>query len=71
MYKIVNYTEKKFSVWCQGSFPKKKTKIVQFLRFVIITQNPFEVNLTIVGVKIGHDHKWDIYNPLQTCTSLR
>jgi hypothetical protein len=21
------------------------------------TQNPFEVNLTILGVKIGHDHK--------------
>jgi hypothetical protein len=35
------------------------------------TQNPFEVNLTIVGVKIGHDHKWGIHNPLQTCTSLR
>jgi hypothetical protein len=31
------------------------------------TQNPFEINLTIVGVKIRHDFKWDYHNPLLGC----
>jgi hypothetical protein len=35
------------------------------------TQNPFEVNLTILGVKIGHDHKWGYHNPIQACAGLR
>jgi hypothetical protein len=28
------------------------------------TQNPFEVNLTIVGVKIQHDYKWGCDNSI-------
>jgi hypothetical protein len=28
------------------------------------TQNPFEVNLTIVGVKIQHDYKWGYQNTI-------
>jgi hypothetical protein len=27
------------------------------------TQNPLEVNLTIVGFKVRHDHKWGYHNP--------
>jgi hypothetical protein len=45
------------------------TQRVRFPRFKIRTQNPFEVNLTIVAVKIGHDDKWGCHKPLQTCTS--
>jgi hypothetical protein len=32
-----------------------------------IWTNKFEVNLTIVGVKIRHDHKWGYRSPVQTC----
>jgi hypothetical protein len=35
------------------------------------TQNPFEINLTIVGVKIRHDFKWDYLNPIQTFRLLQ
>jgi hypothetical protein len=37
---------------------------------VYCIQTSFEVNPTIVGVKIRHDFKWSYHNPLQTCTSL-
>jgi hypothetical protein len=33
------------------------------------SHNPFEVNLTIVAVEIGHDHKWGCHNPVRICTS--
>jgi hypothetical protein len=39
--------------------------------FGLNTQNLFEVNLTIAGVKIGHDPKWGYHNLIQACTSLR
>jgi hypothetical protein len=34
------------------------------------TQNPFEVNLTIVGVKIRHDYKWDYDTLVKICMGL-
>jgi hypothetical protein len=32
--------------------------------------NPFEVNVTIVGVKIWHDYKWGCDNLVQDCMEL-
>jgi hypothetical protein len=54
--------------------PKSNRIYIQIFRIqenIRMTQNPFKVNLTILGVKIGRDHKWGYYNPIQACTSLR
>jgi hypothetical protein len=52
-------------------FKKKTFKNPSNGKFSINTQNPFEVNQTIIfGVKIRHDHKWGYHNSIQTFTRL-
>jgi hypothetical protein len=40
-----------------SSLDYKKIQPILWKFLLLITQNPFEVNLTIVGVKIWYDYK--------------
>jgi hypothetical protein len=50
---------------------KKSPFSMFFNNYFFSHPKPIEVNLTIAGVKIGHDPKWGYHNLIQACTSLR
>jgi hypothetical protein len=56
-----------------GKTKEMRERVTNFLNdtvvdmFQTLTQNPFEVNIIIVGVKIWHDHKWDCDNFINSC----
>jgi hypothetical protein len=54
------------------SYSKNTIRTVESTKWSgrLYTQNIFEVNLTIVGVKIWHDLKWGCDNLVQNCMEL-